>query len=171
MAWGVGRDKRTCGLREWVLEMGLGGGAGAWPFLLRPPPPQAMGRLWEEGRFWDLRPLPWLRGTRNFQKTRLHARLLADLSPTQPSLSVQRPRRVSKTSRDFLRPPCVHAQSLSLSDSATPRTSLPGSSVYGISQARIPEWVVISSSRASSRPRDRTRISCSSCFGRWILYH
>ena len=32
--------------------------------------------------------------------------------------------------------------------------SLPGSSVYGgISQARVPEWVVISFSRGSSRPR------------------
>ena len=32
--------------------------------------------------------------------------------------------------------------------------SLPGSSVHGISQARILEWVAISSSRGSSWPRD-----------------
>ena len=32
--------------------------------------------------------------------------------------------------------------------------SLPGSSVHGISQARILEWVAISSSRGSSPPRD-----------------
>ena len=32
--------------------------------------------------------------------------------------------------------------------------SLPGSSVHDISQARILEWVAISSSRGSSRPRD-----------------
>ena len=32
----------------------------------------------------------------------------------------------------------------------------PGSSVYGILQARILEWVAMSSSRGSSRPRDRT---------------
>ena len=38
--------------------------------------------------------------------------------------------------------------------------SLPGSSVHGISQARIPEWVAIPSSRGSSPPRDQTRISC-----------
>ena len=38
--------------------------------------------------------------------------------------------------------------------------SPPGSSVYGISQARILEWVAISSSRGSSQPRDRTHISC-----------
>ena len=44
----------------------------------------------------------------------------------------------------------------------------PGSSVHGISQARIQEWVSISSSRGSSQPEDRTRISCA---GRRILYH
>ena len=36
----------------------------------------------------------------------------------------------------------------------------PGSSVYGISQARIPEWFTISSSRASSWPRDWTQVFC-----------
>ena len=35
----------------------------------------------------------------------------------------------------------------------------PGSSVHGILQARIPEWVAISFSRGSSRPRDRTQFS------------
>ena len=38
------------------------------------------------------------------------------------------------------------------------------SSVYGISQARILEWVAMSSSRGSSPPRDQTHIFCSSCF-------
>ena len=36
----------------------------------------------------------------------------------------------------------------------------PGSSVHGIFQARILEWVAMLSSPASSRPRDRTCISC-----------
>ena len=49
--------------------------------------------------------------------------------------------------------------------------SLPGSSVYGILQARILEWVAISFSRESSLPRDRTCISYVSCIGRWVLYH
>ena len=35
----------------------------------------------------------------------------------------------------------------------------PGSSIHGISQARIREWVAISFSRRSSRPRDRTQVS------------
>ena len=35
-----------------------------------------------------------------------------------------------------------------------------GSSVHGILQARTVEWVAISSSRGSSRPRDRILVSC-----------
>ena len=46
--------------------------------------------------------------------------------------------------------------------------SSPGSSVHWISQARILEWVAISFSMGSSRPRDRIHISCT---GRWLLYH
>ena len=37
--------------------------------------------------------------------------------------------------------------------------SLPGSSVHGIFQARILEWVAISFSRGSSWPRDQSRVS------------
>ena len=42
------------------------------------------------------------------------------------------------------------------------------SSVHGISQARILEWVDISFSRGSSRPRDRT---CILCIVRRVLSH
>ena len=38
-------------------------------------------------------------------------------------------------------------------------SSPPGSSVHGILQARIQEWVTISFSRGSSWPRDQTRVS------------
>ena len=38
-----------------------------------------------------------------------------------------------------------------------------GSSVHGILQARILEWVAMPSSKGSSRPRDRTHISWISC--------
>ena len=48
--------------------------------------------------------------------------------------------------------------------------SPPGSSVCAIFQARILEQDAISLSRGSSRPRDRTHISCVSCIGRQILY-
>ena len=45
----------------------------------------------------------------------------------------------------------------------------PDSSVLGTFQARILEWVAISSSRGSSRPRDGIQISCVSCIagGLW----
>ena len=49
--------------------------------------------------------------------------------------------------------------------------SLPGSSVHGIFQARILEWVAMPSSRGSSQPRDLTCISRISCISRWILCH
>ena len=39
--------------------------------------------------------------------------------------------------------------------------SLPGSSVHGILQARILEWVAIPFFRGSSWPRDRTQVSCT----------
>ena len=46
--------------------------------------------------------------------------------------------------------------------------SLPGSSVHGISQARILEWVTTFCFRESSQPRYWTHVSC---IGRWTLYH
>ena len=41
-----------------------------------------------------------------------------------------------------------------------------GSFVCGILQARIVEWIAIPTSRGSSPPRKRTRLSCGSCFAR-----
>ena len=49
--------------------------------------------------------------------------------------------------------------------------SAPGSSVHGISQARILGWTAISSSRGSSWPRDQTSVPWGSCVGRQILCH
>ena len=44
--------------------------------------------------------------------------------------------------------------------------SPPGSSVHGISQARMLDWIAISFSRGSSWPRERTHISC---FTSWFF--
>ena len=65
---------------------------------------------------------------------------------------------------------CVDAQSC-LTLCKCVDFSLPGSSVHGISQARILDWVAISSSRGSSQPRDQTLISYISWICRPILYH
>ena len=55
---------------------------------------------------------------------------------------------------------------------------LPGSSVHGISQARILQWVAISFSRGSSQPGDLTQLSCiigeslpSEPAGKIMYYH
>ena len=47
--------------------------------------------------------------------------------------------------------------------------SPPGSSIHGILQARILEWVALSFSRGSSQPRGRTQVFCiaSRCFNLW----
>ena len=52
--------------------------------------------------------------------------------------------------------------------SVTANWSPPGSSVPGISQARIPGWVAVSFCRGSSQTRDRTHVSCTL---RQVLYH
>ena len=49
--------------------------------------------------------------------------------------------------------------------------SPPGSSVHGILQARILEWVAMPSSRGSSQSRNLTHTSSVSCIGRWVPYH
>ena len=67
---------------------------------------------------------------------------------------------------------CVYAHTqewLTLCDPVD--CSPPGSSVHGIFQARILEWVAISYSMGCSQPRDQTCISSVSCIGRQILYH
>ena len=46
-----------------------------------------------------------------------------------------------------------------------------GSSVHGLSQAGILEWVAISFFRGYSQPRDRTHVFAISCISRWVLYH
>ena len=49
--------------------------------------------------------------------------------------------------------------------------SLPGSSVHGIFQAIVLEWIAISFSRGSSWPRDRTQVShiVDRCFTVWAI--
>ena len=56
-------------------------------------------------------------------------------------------------------PACGHAKScLTLCDPMD--HSPPGSSIHGILQAGVLEWVAISSSRGSSPARDRTQVFC-----------
>ena len=63
---------------------------------------------------------------------------------------------------------CAKSLQLCLSLCDPVDCSPPGSSVHRILQARILEWVAMSSFRRSSQPRDRT---CVSCIDRQVLYH
>ena len=49
--------------------------------------------------------------------------------------------------------------------------SLPGSSVHGILQARILNWVAIFSSKGFFQLRDQAYAFCIFCIGKQILYH
>ena len=70
---------------------------------------------------------------------------------------------------------CVHSVAQSCPTLCDPvDCSPPGSSVHGILQARILEWIAISSSRGSSPPRDGTRVSLhwqADSLPLSILYH
>ena len=48
--------------------------------------------------------------------------------------------------------------------------SPPCSLARGIFQAKILEWVAVSFSSESFRPRNQTQVSCISYNGRWVLY-
>ena len=66
----------------------------------------------------------------------------------------------------FSRVNCLGAGTMCLVTQLCPTLcgcSPPGSSVHGILQARILEWVAIPFSRGSSSPRDQTQVSCVSC--------
>ena len=53
----------------------------------------------------------------------------------------------------------------------TPWTVALGSSVHGILQATILDWIASSFFGEYSQCRDRTHVPCVSYIGRWILYH
>ena len=79
----------------------------------------------------------------------------------------------SSTQRDL--PPLPSSVCVSCSVMSNPLRpmdwSRPGSSVHGILQARILEWVAISFSRGSSQPRDWAHVSCVSCIVRGFFTH
>ena len=81
------------------------------------------------------------------------------IEPVPPAVDVWRPNYW-----------CENAQSLShVWLFCNPMDCSPSdSSVHGILQARILEWVIISSSGGSSWPGEQ---NCVSWIGRWILYH
>ena len=66
----------------------------------------------------------------------------------------------------------LRAQSLSCVQLCDPMNCRPpGSSDHEIFQARILQWVAISFSKGSFRPRDQTFVSCVSCIAGRFLTH
>ena len=66
---------------------------------------------------------------------------------------------------------CVHTQSLQACPTlwAPMDCSPPGSSVHGILQTRILEWVAMPFSGASPPPSDQTHVSCGCCTAGWFF--
>ena len=90
----------------------------------------------------------------------------SNTSDTQKVSSLEKP----KFNVTYLK--CLLSLVLSCLTSCNPMDwSPPGSSVHGILQARVLEWVAISFSRGASQLRDETHVSCVYCIGRWIFYH
>ena len=116
--------------------------------------------------------MPWLRVKDSFtscwilmkylkindrgKKEKIRSRQLYKFSAVTEGESVQ-PKPHSLRSENFIFISEVTQSCPTLCDPMD--SSLPGSSIHGIFQARVLEWVAISFSRGSSRPKDRTRVS------------
>ena len=66
---------------------------------------------------------------------------------------------------------CMHAQSTQSCPTLCDTVACQAPLSMGIFQARTLEWVAMPSSRGSSQPGDRTRISCISCIGRQVVQY
>ena len=66
---------------------------------------------------------------------------------------------------------CIQSLQLCLTLCDTMDCSLPGSSVHGILQTRILEWVAMPSSQGSFWHRDQTWVSCISCIAHGFFIH
>ena len=109
--------------------------------------------------------------------TRNEGAVFAPLCAFEGSFNVQnKPKHPSIPSEEHpnlgptLSPCTMHAQSC-LTYCHSMYYNPPGSSVHGIFQVRILDWIAITYSRGSSLPRDQTCISCISCIDRQFLYH
>ena len=69
--------------------------------------------------------------------------------------------RSQESSRKFMVSACVTQSCLTLCKPVD--CSPPGSSVHGILQTRILQWIAMLSSRGSSQSRDQSQVSCISC--------
>ena len=124
-----------------------------------PPPTQSQAVVWTTAQ---LSP----------SHLELHASKLRSLSLPKTRRMSTKKRKKDPKINSFKVHACACKVTLVVSNSLWPYgLSLPSSSVRGILQARILEWVAMPSSRDSSQSRDQTHVSYISCIGRRVLYH
>ena len=83
----------------------------------------------------------------------------AALQPRPPQAGVSEGEAPQQPERQIPRVGMLLVVQSCLAFCAPTDCSPPGSSVHGVLQARILEWVAMPSSRGSSQPRDQTRVS------------
>ena len=108
---------------------------------------------------WEI---PWTEQPRGLQSMRLQELDTTDwLNHHHHLLYIRHCSEYFKTRTSFNIILCVHMCAQPCPTLCNPMDcSPPGCSVHGISQARILEWVAISSCRGSSQPRDWIHVSC-----------
>ena len=109
-----------------------------------------------------------------FQSRTVHANVKKSKSSQRVTPWPQvRGKKRSVQGPSLLEQQCMHAKLLQpcLTFCSPMDCSPPGSSVHGILQAKILEWVAMPFSRVSPQPRVRTHVSYVSCIGKQVLYH
>ena len=129
----------------------------------------------EDARMWqwtpDMKELMWLdlrMYVHIFESSQLEASYVGDLLFSSSWLGFPSTSSISRSHPTSEPPVCSAAQSCPILCNRM-YCIQPGSFVRGISQARVLEWVAISFSRGSSRPRDQNQVShiVGRCFTVW----
>ena len=116
-------------------------------------PPGSSAQGFSRQEYWSVLPFP---APGNLPDPEIKPKSPVLQEDSLPSETLGKPWSVIRTQQIM----CVCAKPLQGSTFCDPMDcSLPSSSAHGILQARILEWVAMTSSRGSSQPRDRTQVS------------
>ena len=138
------------------------------------PPTSSLLQLWSENHYIDLIFFFFQQRQENGLPSELSERFNPTLIlQAERNLSFKSQGNTDKERNRYDSDAWVLARLLQLCPTHCGSTdhSLPGSSVHGILQARILEWVAMPSSGVSSQSRNWTCVSHVSCIGRQVLNH